>query len=316
MLFSGYNFPLHLIQSIINILYRYPKANLKKLARFGGYFAYRKMMHGQKLMMRASKNLRPVHSTADGLPVYFLTGKKYLYQTLFCIQSLVKVSQAPFKFILIDDGSFDDQLIEQINTQLPGAEIVTQQMINQNLNSALPQHLYPVLHHKRKVYPHIKKLTDVHTIPGADWKLVLDSDMMFWNNPSTLINWLQQPEKPIYMQDCQESYGYTRQLMEELCKNKVPKLLNVGTIGLNSSMINWDNMESWTKILEEKEGKSYYLEQALTAMLLANIKATILPPDAYVVNPDVCRIEDHTEILHHYVDLSKKGYFNNAWKMI
>ncbi|WP_090651697.1 hypothetical protein [Mucilaginibacter sp. OK283] len=305
-----------MLQSVINVLYRYPKARLKHFNRFGGYFNYRKMLQGQKLMQHAATHLPPVQSAADGLEVYFLTGKKYLYQTLFCIQSLIKVSQTPFKFILVDDGSFDEQLIKQINTQLPGAGIVSRQMIDQNINKILPKHQYPVLHHKRQVYPHIKKLTDVHTIPGEDWKLVLDSDMMFWNDPLAIVNWLKEPQNPIYMQDCQESYGYSRQLMEQLCKNKIPSLLNVGAIGLKSSAVNWAHLESWTTGLEEKEGSSYYLEQALTAMLLANVEAVVLPADEYIVNPDTNRINSHIGTLHHYVDLSKEGYFKKAWKAI
>jgi hypothetical protein len=118
------------------------------------------------------------------------------------------------------------------------------------------------------------------------------------------------------MQDCQESYGYSRQLMEQLCKNKIPSLLNVGAIGLKSSAINWAHLESWTTGLEEKEGSSYYLEQALTAMLLANVEAVVLPADEYIVNPDTNRINSHIGTLHHYVDLSKEGYFKKAWKAI
>jgi hypothetical protein len=274
------------------------------------------MMLGQKLMRQASDNLPPVHSKYDGLPVYFLTGKKYLHQTLFCIQSLVKASTTSFKFILVDDGSFDSRLITQIKIQLPGACIVTSQMITENLNTTLPQHLYPVLLHKRSVYPHIKKLTDIHTIPGNEWKLVLDSDMLFWNDPLAMINWLKAPQGAVCMKDCKESYGYTRQLMEELCGTKIPNKLNVGAIGLDSNQISWDKLEKWTKILEEKEGSTYYLEQALTAMLLADRNIAVLPDDEYVVNPEKTRIASRQGTLHHYVDLSKEEYLKSAWKKL
>jgi hypothetical protein len=305
-----------LIQKIINVIYRYPKAKYKSVKRFGGYFSYWKMLRGQKQMQEAAKKLPPILSVADGLAIYFLTGKKYLYQTLFCIQSLAKVSATGFKFTLVDDGSFDEQLINQVKIQLPGAVIVTREMIERHIDQAIPQNEYPVLHHKRKVYPHIKKLTDIHTIPGDDWKLVLDSDMLFWNEPEAIINWLKHPTVPIYMQDCQNSYGYSAQLMEQLCGNKIPQLLNVGTIGLSSAAINWHNLETWTKELEEKEGSSYYLEQALTAMLLAGVEAVVLPANNYIVNPTSTEIDDCKAILHHYVDLSKEGYLKKAWKAI
>lgn len=303
-----------MLQQIINIVYRYPKSRLKTYKRFGGYLNYRSVMHNSKSMAKASLQLPPVQSYADGLPVYFLTGVKYLYQTLFCIQSLAKASTRKFRFILVDDGSFDDALITQISKSLPGADIVTQAQIEQNLSDLLPALRYPVLHHKRKVYPHIKKLTDVHTIPGNNWKLVLDSDMLFWHEPTALIQWLETPDKPINMLDCVPSYGYSTALMEDLCGSSVQPLLNVGAIGLHSGAIDWDNLEAWTKTLEEKEGASYYLEQALSAMLIGNKPTIVLAADSYIVNPGLALVKERKGMLHHYVDLSKEIYFKSAWK--
>jgi hypothetical protein len=303
-----------MIQTIINVLYRHPIAKFKRISKLGGYFSYNHMMHNRKLMEKAALHLSPVNSYTDGLPVYFLTGKNYLYQTLFCIRSLVKASPSKFKFTLIDDGTFNDKLINQVNILLPGAIIVTQLQIEENLDKYLPPDLYPHLRQKRKVYPHIKKLTDVHTIPGNNWKIVLDSDMLFWDHPQEVTAWLQNPRQPIHMLDCVESYGYSKKLMTELCGSPIPELLNVGIIGLNSNDINWQKLDSWVEALEAQEGTSYYLEQALTAMLIGNKEAIVLNKDTYKVNPT--DNDKKTVVLQHYVDVSKKIYFTTAWKKI
>ena len=274
------------------------------------------MVSEQAVMKKESLNLNGFSSDPQGLPLYFLTGKNYLYQTLFCIKSLVKVSDQRFKFILVDDGSFDDEIINRVSSQLPGVEIITAQMISQNLKKEIPNHLFPVLNKKRIVYPHIKKLTDIHTLPGQDWKMVLDSDMLFWKQPDDIINWLKMPEKPIYMQDCQQSYGYSTALMQELCKKKISPLINVGAIGLNSKTIDWQKLEIWVAHLEELEGSSYYLEQAITAMLIGDTASEQLNAQEYIVNPNEQKINTKIGILHHYVDLSKDGYFKKAWKAI
>ncbi|PTR01274.1 hypothetical protein C8P68_101508 [Mucilaginibacter yixingensis] len=274
------------------------------------------MLHGRNKMQQMAINLPPVQSYPDGLPIYFLTGRNYLYQTLFCIQSLVRVTTAQFKFILVDDGTFNHQITEQIKRQLPGAAIIMQETIEQNLNTILPAVKFQALRNKRKVYPHLKKLTDIHALPGNEWKLVMDSDMLFWHEPKALINWLKHPQFPIYMVDCVESYGYTTQLMKSLCGTNLPTLINVGIIGLNSNSINWQDLESWTSELEAKEGPSYYLEQALTAMLIGQQPALVLSGDDYIVNPDKNIIYGQQKILHHYVDLSKEFYFKHAWQQI
>jgi len=304
-----------LYQQIINFIYRHPKSALRKIIRFGGFISYFNLVRCRRLMRNAASGLSPVRSFPDGLPVYFLTGRDYLYQTLFCIQSLVKASQTKFKFILIDDGTFNPEIIGTINKLVLGAEVVTKSIIENNLQQLLPAHSYPVLNYKRKVYPHLKKLTDIHSLEGPPWKLVLDSDMLFLKEPKALINWLERPDQPVYMLDSSESYGYSRKLMQYLCGMKTPELLNVGAIGLKSACINWSLLETWIKTLEEKEGGSYYLEQALTAMLVGDKPATILNADDYKVNPLTFPGKEN-EVLHHYVDLSKALYFKKAWRTI
>ncbi|MFD2288828.1 glycosyl transferase [Pedobacter petrophilus] len=262
-------------------------------------------------MMKASKVLPPIISDGEGHKIYFLTGKNYLYQTLFCAYSLIKISKTPFQFILIDDGTFDQKLSTQANKQMPGVKIITTKEIENNLELKLPIANFPYLHYKRKVYPHIKKLTDIHTIGNEPHKLVLDSDMLFWNDPAEMINWLKSPIGSLHMADCEESYGYSIKLMESLCQTKIPELINVGAIGLNSATINWIDVEHWAKTLEEKEGASYFLEQALSAMIIANQLRTILAPQDYIVNPK--NGKERKKVLGHYVDLSKKEYFQTAW---
>lgn len=299
-----------MLQKIINQLYRYPKSYWKNIQRFGGFISYRKMMLARKQMQKASKKLPPIISYKDGFPIYFLTGKSHLYQTLFCAYSLFKVTNEKIQFTLVDDGSFNEELIQQALQQMPNVSLVLKTEIEKNLESILPKNEHPYLHHKRKVYPHIKKLTDIHTLNPNTFKLVLDSDMLFWNEPTEIINWLKNPNGALYMLDCDESYGYDRDLMQRLCGFEIPKLMNVGAFGLNSDIINWNNLESWCKTLEEKQGASYFLEQALSAMLIANENKTILIREKYIVNPN----DDNLGTLFHYVDLSKEKYFNSDWK--
>ncbi len=268
------------------------------------------MMNGRKEMVEESKKLSTLTSHVGGFPIYFLTGKDYLFQTLYCALSLTKVSKEKFQFILVDDGSFDQIFIDQVKEQMPAVKLVLKDEIEQNLAEKLSEDKYPYLHYKRKVYPHIKKLTDIHTIDDNPSKLVLDSDMLFWNEPIELMNWLRFPNGCIYMLDSEESYGYDTEFMKSLCGHEIPKLMNVGAIGINSAIINWDEIEFWSKTLETKSGASYFLEQALSAM-----QNTILSKEEYIVNPNA--FEDLSRVkLHHYVDLSKKYYFEEAWKRV
>jgi len=306
-----------MLQHLINTLYRYPKSNWKNIQRFGGLNSYYKMLKEKKEMIKSSHSLPKISSYPNGLPVYFLTGKDYLYQTLFCTRSLVKNSHQKFQFILVDDGSFDEKLIERAKQQMPGVEIITKKIIDRNIEKILPEKHFPYLHLKRKIYPHIKKLTDIHTIADNPYKLVLDSDMLFWNEPLEIINWLKSPNGCIYMLDSEESYGYDKNIMGLLCGKKISPLVNVGTIGIQSSTISWQDLEMWSEYLEKNYGASYFLEQALSAMVIGEQQKIILNKKDYVVNPSSIIIQETPNCkLHHYVDLSKKIYFEKAWKEI
>jgi hypothetical protein len=303
-------------QKIINQFYRYPKSYWNRIQRFGGIKSYLTMLKNNRKMIKASYSLPPIVSHANGFEIYFLTGQKYLYQTLFCAYSLIKVTDAKIQFVLVDDGSFDDVLCNRIKKQMPGVKLVLKDEIKQNLNRVLPLNKYPYLHYKRKIYPHIKKLTDIHTLANGGFKLVIDSDMLFWNNPLEMINWLKHPKDCMSMLDTVESYGFDKQLMKSLCGHDIPTLLNVGIFGIDSNIINWDDLEIWSKTLEEKQSPSYFLEQALSAMLVSGKNYTVLNKAEYVVNPEGSNPNLNQIKLHHYVDLSKGYYFNLAWRNI
>ncbi|WP_439459538.1 hypothetical protein [Pedobacter sp. GSP4] len=275
------------------------------------------MINGSKQMKAEAYRLPPVYSYPDGLPVYFLTGKQFLFQTLFCIRSLTQHTNEKFKFVLMDDGTFDAELNEIAAKLLPGAELVTLQQINQNLDAILPLNKYPIIRQKRKIYNHLKKLTDIHTYHPNSNKLVLDSDMLFWKEPLAVIDWLKKPKNIINIEDSTQSYGYSISLMEQLCASPITKKLNVGLIGFNSSIIDWDKIEHWIHALENEEGTSYFLEQALTAMIVSSEgNEKRLPKEEYIVNPSNQQTEKQEGTLHHYVDLSKKPYFISAWKSL
>jgi len=306
---------MRLLQTLIDHIYRFPKSKQKTIKRFGGYGNYYKMIRGKRLMQKASESLPAINSYPLGFKIYFLTGKDYFYQTLFCAFSLCKTCEEKFQFILIDDGSFTPKIINKIYQQMPRVKIITSIEVNQNLQRVLPIEHFPYLHHKRKVYPHIRKLTDVHSLPERGFKLVLDSDMLFWKNPTEITDWLKNPAGSIHMIDCVESYGYPKESMSQLCEGQIPDLVNVGVLGLDSSIINWTEIERWSKKLE-KTGASYFLEQALSAMLIAKEKRIPLNNNEYVVNPDSDRSNIDSVKLCHYVDLSKKQYLLSEWKKI
>ena len=307
---------MSLYQSVVNYLYRYPKGAWKQLQRNGGLVNSLTIARAKADMQKASLALdlsgiiKPSVNTSH---LYFLTGKKYWYQTAFCLKSLLLTTQNEVSSTIVDDGTMDEFWVNKIKHHCPNIGIERHLNVEERLNKDLPESRYPFLRKKRLVYPHLKKLTDIH-VGKTGYKMVLDSDMLFYREPNAVLEWLKKPTKPFHLVDVVSSYGYSQSLMESLCGKPIPERINVGLIGLNSAAIDWEKVEYWGKNLEAKEGTSYFLEQALTAMIIGDSEAVVGPADQYIVMPNKEEVFHPTAVLHHYVDISKEWYFKHAWR--
>lgn len=295
--------------------YHAPLGWLRRCRREGAVNLWRNY-RGRRRMERAVPRLPAVGAPDPVAPeVHFLTGKKYWYQTCFCAYSLMRHAGAPLRLVVYDDGSLTDAHRRQMTRLFPGVRFIPRGEIEKRLDQALPRSRYPTLRDRRLVYPHLRKLTDVHA-GLSGWKLVLDSDMLFFRRPTFLLDWLRAPDRPCHMLDFASAYGYSFALMEELAGARIPERLNVGVCGLRGTDIDWDRLEVWCRTLLEREGSSYYQEQALTAMLVAGRPCAVAPAADYLINPTRADVVPPRGVMHHYVADSKAWYFRYAWREV
>ncbi|WP_460207533.1 glycosyl transferase [Scytonema sp. NUACC21] len=256
-----------------------------------------------------------INEAATPLEVHFLTGKKFWYQTCFCAYSMSQYTDVPLRPIIYDDGSLSKRYQNEIQRIFPYAKIFLKQEIEERLDEFLPANKFPYLRERRRYYPNMRKLTDIH-VGSKGWKLVLDSDMLFFRKPDFLFDWLKSPQQPCYMVDVETSYGYSETLMVSLAQAAIPERLNVGICGLKSDDIDWEQLEHWCKTMIEEQGVSYYQEQALSAMLMAGKTCLVAAANDYIVMPSWEESINPKAVLHHYVADSKPWYFSYGWKHI
>lgn len=298
--------------------YRHPKDEFQRLQRWGPR-SYFRIGAWQRQMEQAASDLPmlppPAADSGCPLEVWFLTGARFWYQTAFCAWSLAHHSQRELVLHLVDDGSLRSDQEQQLRRLFPSGVTRWKHEVAAELDQHLPVSQFPVLRQRWSDYINIRKLTDIH-LGSSGTKLVLDSDMLFFRRPDQLLAWWERPNRPCLMVDCVESYGYSRELMEELAGTPIPPLLNVGICGLASESINWEVLEHWCQTLVEREGTSYYLEQALVAMLAARSTPTVMPRSGYITFPSRQQTLAGEGVLQHYVADSKPWYFGEAWRLI
>lgn len=294
--------------------YHHPLALLQKSIREGGPLEQRRTESGRVAMEAAASSLSPIDSVAKGaLELHVLTGRRYWYQTAFCLWTLARHAGQPVAPVIYDDGTLSSEYRGPLEKIFPLARFVMQSETIDRLDRVLPASRFPSLRERWLHYPNIRKLTDVHA-GGSGWRLVIDSDLLFFRRADFLFDWLENPSRPLHAVDVDDAYGYSPHLLRSLAGNRIPERVNVGLCGLRSEAIDWDCLEHWCASLLEKEGAHYYLEQALVAMLLSSQDCAIAPAHNYVTLPALPEALECKAVMHHYVAESKRWYFQTNWK--
>lgn len=296
--------------------YHTPVGRIRNSLRNGGPWAERETERQRVEMETAAATLPPLPDFPGTAPItlHLMTGRRFWYQTAFCLHSFARSAGTTVHAVIYDDGSIDTTTAQLLTRLGPGVSIRFQSELRAQLDRLLPANRFPVLRERWENYPNIRKLIDPH-LGSAGWKLVIDSDLLFFRRPNFLLAWANAPDRPLHAVDCETSYGYSRNLMEELAGGPIADLVNVGLTGLKSDELDWDRLEVWTASLHAAERTSYYLEQALIAMLVAGRSCRVAPAADYVTLPRPPETERPAAVMHHYVAGSKRHYFRTCWRL-
>ena len=298
---------------VYNLWHR-PRGKIVESWRAGGPVEQWRTERGRRAMEAAAWNL-PALPAYGGKPleVHVLTGRRFWYQTAFCLWTFARHAERALAPCLHDDGTLTEEWCVPLRRLFPAARIIPESETRVRLDAILPPGQFPSLRRRREELPLIRKLTDIHA-GLAGWRLFMDSDLLFWRRPQLLVDWLNQPTQPLRAVDVEYAYGYPPELLAELAGQPVPDLVNTGLLGLRSEELDWDRMEHWCRTLIERAGTHYYQEQALVALHLAGRACVAAPLADYVTFPRPPEAHERQAVMHHYVADSKRWYFQRNWR--
>ena len=297
-------------------LWHAPAGRVRDSIRFGGPIAQWHTERARREMVEAAGRLPALPDFPGSLPVtlHVMTGRQFWYQTAFCLHSFSWAAQATVAAELYDDGTLDEPCARLLSRLGPRVRFHSAGEAEARLEKFLPASRFPALRERWLNYPNIRKMTDIH-LGGTGWKLVIDSDLLFFRKPDAVLRWCQRPDLPLHAVDCRESYGYSRPLMESLAGAPIPPLVNVGLSGMKSDALDWPEIESWCATMIARERTNYYLEQALIAMLMArDTRRVVLSANDYITMPEKSEALAPKAVMHHYVAESKRWYYCYAWR--
>lgn len=287
---------------------------MRECLQAGGPLEQRRTRCGQREMEAAAADL-PGLPCFEGDPVrlHVLTGRRFWYQTVFCLWSFARAARRPIAPVVLDDSTLTRDCFALIQRLFPLARLDSEASILTRLEEHLPAARFPSLRRRRMEFPLLRKITDVH-VGLTGWRLFVDSDVLFFRAPDLLLEWLREPVQPLRATDVENAYGYPFELLQELAGCPVPELVNTGLLGLRSEAVDWERMEYWCRTLIQRAGTHYYQEQALVALHLAGQTHLAAPIQDYVTFPKPPEALACRAVMHHYVADSKRWYFQTNWR--
>jgi hypothetical protein len=297
-------------------LYHAPLGAVSRSVAEGGPLEQWRTARGRAEMECAAHSLPVLDFEADRaapLELHLLTGRQFWYQTAFCLWTFARYAQRPLEPCIYDDGSLDSKHRAALARLFPATRFILQTDTRARLERFLPASRFPYLRERWKHYPNIRKLIDVH-LGSSGWKLVIDSDLLFFRRPEFLLRWLEAPSRPLHAVDIETCYGYSPPLLAAMTGAPLAERLNVGLCGLRSEELDWERLEHVCRTLIARAGTHYYLEQALFAVLLAGHVCAVAPAEDYVTLPQPPEVEYCSAVMHHYVAGSKRWYFRQNWR--
>jgi hypothetical protein len=296
-------------------LYRRPKDELRRLFAWGprGYFFEKKW---KAEMEEAARRLPPLPASEqrEVRDIHFLCGREHWYQAAFCAWTYQRHSRYRIRPVVIDDGTMDAETEAAFCAVFPETVVRAKVTCDEKFKDSLPESQYPKVHAWRQRQILFRKLTDVFGFDN-EWRLLFDADMLFFAPPVEIDNTLERRSEIMVQRDCWESYGYSRALTESLTGHTLPEAINIGMLLYNGRLTDWDRVEHWLGVLEDKEGRPYNVTQCMFAMLLAGRTIEVLDKEKYKVLARSPGRMVGGRIAEHYVADSKPWYYGYAWRL-
>lgn len=316
---------MSILGKLVYKLYYHPRNKKAYINKFGGHQNYMRMLAAEREMRDYALNDLVIDAALNPegkFKINFLTGDKFIHQTLFCTYSFFRFldrdETANFSVNYYSDGTLSPELVSILGKRFPTIRIINSIETDKTLTDHLPQSKFPYLNKNVRRFPLFKKL--IYPNLNSEGLLVFfDSDMLFLRRPSELLNWIYQSERntdrAFCIQDVQRSYGYSDEEIAHVWPKAIEHNINSGLYALHSKNLDWSFFETLSQKFELSYGPHYYMEQLMTAIMLERSPDLFVAPKSdYIVFPSKEQVADQAGTLHHYVNESKEYYFKEGWR--
>jgi hypothetical protein len=304
------------------LIYKYffaPTLPIRYYLTHFGVGGWLRLVNGERSMKIAAQKLKPIVLSDDyQLECNYLTGEKYWYQTIFCAYSLAKVMQGRVKINIYSDGTtMPPSVISLFNKVLKGIRVISPNDVENDFNLKLPADRYPSVRYLRGFHPMFRKLIDTRL--NDRYIVQLDSDMLFFNFPVTLVEAYLTGDS-YFMEDKADKSFYVvpeKQIEEQFGLTMKPNI-NAGILAFDSARIDWDFVECVCKYFLENLPVIYgpLLEQTINAIIVSRLDAKPLNQYYNILYDNKNNAVSADDVVRHYIFKAREFYQSSEWQKV
>lgn len=209
---------------------------------------------------------------------------------IWALYSFLHHSKLAPTIVIHDDGSFDAVSKEALTKVFPHLVILSKQKADEmiSLRMDIPQ----TIKDYRKIQNKLSlKLVDIYLLSNAENILVLDSDILFYDSPKEIIDFVKGGKNTEALISW-SPLTYALSSSEEY--NKKLNLIEKGILNMNSGIIIYRKsalpLNSFLDYFENLSNPNdYFSEMTGWNALIAQTRFTFLPKEKYIVKGDVAR---------------------------
>jgi hypothetical protein len=243
------------------------------------------------------------------VPVHVLTGEKDWLLCAWMLASFFHFTEQTWNVVIHDDGTLSESTRKELSRLFQTARIIPRTQSDPTMDATLKP--FPLVYEFRGMHPLALKVFDMPHYCEADRFIILDSDVLFFNYPREIMDWVGGGAKECWFNEDIEDTSLISEAdaMDDLNVILWPRV-NSGICLLAKEAIDYefcDRALGETSILK---GHIWRVEQTLLALCASRYGKGGLLPKTYEVS--LGRRAADNCVARHYVGAVRDRFFGEG----
>lgn len=226
-----------------------------------------------------------VGATDRTCEIHVMTSKDDWLNLLWALKSFYWASRRHYALCIHDDGTLRSEDVATLRTHFPEARLIERKAANERLKAGLAS--YPRCWQFRETNLLAPKVFDFPAYLEADRMLLLDSDVLFFEEPTELLRRIEDPSYRLncFNADVESSYTVDESVVREEGGFGLQPRINSGLALVHRESLKYEWVEEFLGYSGLLGGHFWRIEQTIYALCSSRFGVELLP-DEYAVRLD------------------------------